>query len=79
MLCLWSSQDEPCCSFALIEVHPLVGCAAGLQGDSSVEMTVQPLLNHIPADCYSVRIQPMKMVIGSNTFLSSLLGLLRLK
>ena len=61
------------------EMHPLLGSAVGLQGGSKVEMTVHPLEMHLPADCYSVRIQPMRMVIGSNAFLSSLMGLLKFR
>ncbi|DBA87659.1 TPA: hypothetical protein ACH3X1_004668 [Trebouxia sp. C0004] len=64
--------------FALREMHPLLGSAVGLQGDSSLHMTLEPLQLHLPADCYTVRIQPMKLVIGSNAFLSSIMGLLKL-
>ena len=42
-------------------------------------MTLEPLQLHLPADCYTMRIQPMKLVIGSNAFLSSIMGLLKLK
>lgn len=68
-----------CSRYAMREMHPLLGAAVGLQGGSSVHMTVQPLELHLPADCYTVRIQPMKMIIGSNAFLSSLMGLLKLR
>ena len=61
------------------EMHPFLGAAVGLQGGSSVHMTVHPLELHLPADCYTVRIQPMKMIIGSNAFLSSLMGLLKFR
>ncbi|DBA71326.1 hypothetical protein WJX79_000596 [Trebouxia sp. C0005] len=64
--------------FALREMHPLLGSAVGLHGDSSLHMTLEPLQSHLPADCYTVRIQPMKLVIGSNAFLSSIMGLLKL-
>ena len=60
-------------------MHPLLGSAVGLHGDSSLHMTLEPLQLHLPADCYTVRIQPMKLVIGSNAFLSSIMGLLKLK
>lgn len=65
--------------YAMREMHPLLGAAVGLQGGSSVHLTVHPLKLHLPAGCYTVRIQPMKMIIGSNAFLSSLMGLLRLR
>ena len=61
------------------EMHPLLGSAVGLQGGSKVEMTVQPVAMHLPAECYSVRLEPMRMVIGSNAFLSSLMGLLKFR
>ena len=67
------------CRYAMRELHPFLGAAVGLQGGSSVHMTVHPLQLHLPADCYTVRIQPMKVIIGSNAFLSSLMGLLKLR
>lgn len=61
------------------QVVPLLGAAVGLQGGSNVHMTVRPLELHLPANCYTVRIQPMKMIVGSNAFLSSLMGLLKFR
>lgn len=61
------------------KVLPLLGVAVGLQEGSSVHMSVHPLELHLPANCYTVRIQPMKMIVGGNAFLSSLMGLLKLR
>lgn len=61
------------------QVVPLLGAAVGLQEGSSVHMTVRPPELHLPANCYTVRIQPMKMIVGSNAFLSSLMGLLKFR
>ncbi|KAL3158206.1 hypothetical protein ABBQ38_010462 [Trebouxia sp. C0009 RCD-2024] len=63
--------------YAMRQVVPLLGAAVGLQEGSSVHMTVRPPELHLPANCYTVRIQPMKMIVGSNAFLSSLMGLLK--
>lgn len=67
------------CRYALRQLTPLLGSAVGLQGDSSLQVAVEPVKGHLPAEQYTVRVEPMRLVMASSGFLSGILGLLKLK
>ena len=68
-----------CCRYALRQLTPLLGSAVGLQGGSSLQVTLQPVKGHLPAEQYTVRVQPMRLVMAGSSLLSGILGLLKLK
>ena len=67
------------CRYALRQLSPLLGSAVGLQDGSSMQVTVKAFKSHLPAEQYTVRVQPMRLVMGSSGFLSGIMTLLNLR
>lgn len=67
------------CRYALRQLSPLLGGAGGLQGGSSMHVSIEAVKQHLPAERYTVRVQPMRLIMGSSAFLSGIMGLLKLR
>ena len=67
------------CRYAFRQLSPLLGSAVGLQDGTRMQVTVDALKDHLPAERYTIRVQPLRLVMGSSTFLSGVMGLLKLR
>ena len=64
-------------SYGLAKLSPLLHCALKLEEGDSITVRMSPTAMHLPAECYSVRLEPMKLVLATRGLLHSILGLLK--
>ena len=65
------------CSYALGKLSPLLHCAVKLEEGDSITVRISPVAMHLPADCYALHLEPMKLVLATRGLLHSILGLLK--
>ncbi|KAK9827236.1 hypothetical protein WJX81_000649 [Elliptochloris bilobata] len=65
--------------YGLQRLHPLLAHAMALQRGSSVIATVQPLAGHLPAEGYTVRMQPLKLRMHGHPIVRGALRLLEFR
>ena len=65
------------CSHLLAKLSPLLGAAVGLEAGDSFSATLTPLQMHLPAECYSLRLEPLKLVLATRGLLSGVITLLK--
>ncbi|CAL8461617.1 g1148 [Coccomyxa elongata] len=63
-------------NFALSKLSPLLHCAVGLEEGDSITVHMQPAAMHLPASCYHVTLQPMKLVVATRGMLQGIIALL---
>jgi len=63
----------------LQRLHPLLAHTLSLQSGSSVLATVQPLAGHLPAEGYTVRMQPLKLRMQGHPVVRGALRLLEFR
>lgn len=61
----------------LAKLSPLLGSAVGLEQGDSFAASLSPLQMHLPADCYSVRLQPLKLVLSTKGVINGVIALLK--
>ena len=64
-------------SHLLAKLSPLLGAAVGLEAGDSFSATLTPLQMHLPAECYSLRLEPLKLVLATRGLLSGVITLLK--
>ena len=67
------------CRFGLQRLHPLLSHTMELRSGSSVIATVQPLAGHLPAEGYTVRMQPLKLRMQGHPIVRGALRLLEFR
>jgi hypothetical protein len=65
------------CSFALAKLSPLLQCAVGLEEGDAITVHMAPAAMHLPAACYNVSLQPMKLVVATRGLLQNIIALLK--
>ncbi len=65
--------------YVLQRLHPLLAHTLSLQSGSSVLATVQPLAGHLPAEGYTVRMQPLKLRMQGHPVVRGALRLLEFR
>ena len=64
-------------SHLLAKLSPLLGAAVGLEAGDSFSATLTPLQMHLPAECYALRLEPLKLVLATRGLLSGVIALLK--
>lgn len=75
--CPLDVKYSPMCSFALAKLSPLLHCAVGLEEGDSITVHMAPDCMHLPAACYHVTLQPMKLVVATRGLLQGVIALLK--
>ncbi|KAK9813117.1 hypothetical protein WJX72_009316 [[Myrmecia] bisecta] len=65
--------------FALSKMHPLFSQVLRLEGQDSIRASCSPLEMHLPAECHTVRLEPMKLVLAGSGFVGGVLKLLNMR
>ncbi len=75
------SPEEPPSArrYGLQRLNPLMAHVVALQNGSSVIATVQPLAGHLPAEGYTMRMQPLKLRMHANPVVRGALRLLEFR
>ena len=76
---LWSRRMCRSRRYGLQRLHPLLSHTMELQSGSSVIATVQPLAGHLPAEGYTVRMQPLKLRMQGHPIIRGALRLLEFR
>ena len=64
-------------SHLLAKLSPVLGAAVGLEAGDSFSATLTPLQMHLPAEAYSLRLEPLKLVLATRGLLSGVIALLK--
>ena len=70
-------EGDLACSYGLAKLSPLLHCALKLEEGDSITVRMSPTAMHLPAECYTVRLEPMKLVLATRGLLHSILSLLK--
>jgi hypothetical protein len=61
----------------LAKLSPLLGAAVGLEEGDAFAARLTPLEMHLPAQCYALRLEPLKLVLSTRGLLNGVLALLK--
>ena len=61
----------------LARLSPLLGSAVGLEQGDAFSARLTPLEMHLPAQCYAVRLEPLKLVLATKGVINGVLALLK--
>ena len=67
------------CRYGLQRISPLLSNVAAIQEGGKIDISLAPQNLALPAEQTSIRIEPMKLVVGRGDFLSKIVNLVGLK
>ena len=67
------------CRYGLQRISPLLSNVAAIQEGGKIDISLTPENLALPAEMTTIRIEPMKLVVGRGDFLSKVVNLVGLK
>ena len=62
--------------FGFARLHPMLQHAVSMDERQDVECTIAPLQMHLPADCLTLRLAPMRLRVATKSLISLIVKLL---